>query len=231
MTSTRRFFLFLAATALLASCAGQRLTLRKGERIIFLGDSITELGVKPKGYVTLIRDELDARFPDLGVQIIGAGVSGNKVTDLWKRLGPDVIDRRPDIVAIYIGINDVWHWALKNLQGTTKEQYESGLREVVARIQYSGAEVILCTPSVIGEIPDSTYGQNPMLNEYCAISRKVAKDFGIRLCDLHKAFDAYLLQHNPDKKEKGILTTDGVHLSDEGNRLVATELLKFLRDS
>jgi len=231
MTSARRFFLFLAVTALLAGCVSQRLTLRKGECIVFLGDSITELGVKSKGYVTLVREELDARFPDLGIQIIGAGVSGNKVTDLQKRLGPDVIQKKPNIVAIYIGINDVWHWALKNLQGSTKEQYESGLREVVARIQYSGAEVILCTPSVIGEIPDSTYGQNPMLNEYCAISRKVAKDLSVRLCDLHKVFNTYLLEHNSDKKEKGILTIDGVHLNDEGNRLVATELLKFLRDS
>lgn len=222
--------MFLLTAASLAGCTGAKLSLRNGERIIFLGDSITELGVKPKGYITLLRQELNARHPDLSIEIIGAGVSSNKITDLQKRLRPDVIGKKPTIVVIYIGINDVWHWALENLQGTTREQYESGLREIIARIQYSGAEVILCTPSVIGEKKDGTNAQDVALDEYSGISRKVARELGARLCDLRKAFVGYLSLHNKDNKEKDILTNDGVHLNDEGNKLVAAELLKFLGD-
>jgi isoamyl acetate esterase len=227
MSFRRKLLLGLVTAGMLAGCTGGKLTMKTGERILFFGDSITEQGVKPAGYVTLIREDLSTRYPDLAIEVVGAGVSGNKVPDLQNRLSRDVIEKKPSVVVIYIGINDVWHWKLNNLKGTTEQQYEGGLREIIARIGYSGSEVILCTPSVIGEIPDSTYGQNPMLNQYAAISRKIAKDVGIRLCDLHKAFDTYLMANNPDKKEKGILTTDGVHLNDEGNKFVAKEILRF----
>src|SRR4051794_34706718 len=83
--------------------------LKKGERIIFLGDSITEAGVGPKGYVTLIKKRLAEKHEDLGIEVIGAGVSGNKVPDLQRRFDKDVLAKKPTLVVIYIGINDVWH--------------------------------------------------------------------------------------------------------------------------
>lgn len=218
------FVLITAAT--LSGCSGEKMTLRQGDRIVFFGDSITEQGVKPGGYVSLIREELAARNPDLGIEVIGAGISGNKVPDLQNRLVRDVLEKKPTGVVIYIGINDVWHWNLKDLKGTTKANFESGLREIIARIQYYGSAVILCTPTVIGEKRDSLNAQDPMLKEYSDISRKIAKDRNVQLCDLHKAFQDYLAVHNTENKEKGILTTDGVHLNDEGNKLVAKELLK-----
>jgi lysophospholipase L1-like esterase len=141
-----------------------------------------------------------------------------------------VIDKKPTIVVIYIGINDVWHWALLNHKGTTRVEFGRVLREIVARVQYSGAEVILCTPSVIGEKFDGTNPQDPMLEVYCEISRNIASNQDIRLCDLRKAFIAYLTLHNKENHEKNVLTTDGVHLNDAGNKLVADEMMKFLGD-
>ena len=223
-----RSILLLPLLALtITSCTGGRMTLHPAERIVFLGDSITELGVKPDGYVTLIRETITARHPDFALEVFGAGVSGNKVPDLQQRLARDVISRKPRIVVIYIGINDVWHWALKNLKGTSKQDFEAGLREIIARIQYAGSDVILCTPSVIGEKHDGTNPQDQMLEEYAGISRSVALALGVRLCDLRKAFRSYLLLNNKENKSQGILTRDGVHLNDEGNKFVAQELLKF----
>ncbi|HVN48209.1 MAG TPA: G-D-S-L family lipolytic protein, partial [Bacteroidota bacterium] len=60
------------------------------------------------------------------------------------------------------------------------------------------------------------------------ISRRVAQQTNIALCDLRKAFVEYLQTHNPKNASEGILTVDSVHLNDEGNRLVAHELLKVL---
>jgi lysophospholipase L1-like esterase len=228
MISQKNSLVFLALVLLVGCAAG--IPLRKGNRIVFFGDSITEQGVKPNGYIMLVKNELNARHPDQEIEIIGTGVSGDRVPDLVRRVAEDVIDPRPAIVVIYIGINDVWHWALQGHQGTPKDQYESNLREVIARIQYAGAKVILCTPSVIGEKRDGTNPQDAMLNEYAAISRKIALDLGVRLCDLRKAFVDYLKVHNKEDKEKGVLTTDGVHLNDEGNKLVAQEILKLLQD-
>src|SRR5262245_24882449 len=152
--------------------------LKKGERIIFLGDSITHAGVGKNGYVTLIKNRLAERHKDLEVEVIGAGISGNKVPDLQKRLEKDVIAKKPTLVVIYIGINDVWHGEKDPARGTSKEKFEAGLTEIIRKIKETGARVVLCTLSVIGE---KKAGANPLdkrLDEYADISRKVAKETG-----------------------------------------------------
>jgi lysophospholipase L1-like esterase len=232
MTSKTKTVLLqsISLAIFLVGCAASHQFLRSGERIVFFGDSITQLGVKPNGYVTLVRDSLAAKHGSLNVEVIGAGISGNKVTDLKKRLQRDVLDKRPTIVFIYIGINDVWHWVTPGLKGTSKEDYESGLKEIIGAIQKDGARVVLCTPSVIGEKNDATNPQDAMLNEYSNISRRVAQQTGSRICDLRAAFIEYLKSHNPSNEEKGILTVDRVHLNDAGNRFVAEQMLRILEE-
>jgi lysophospholipase L1-like esterase len=205
--------------------AEQGLKLKKGDRIVFLGDSITQAGVGAKGYITLIRKALRDKA-DVG--IIGAGISGNKVPDLQRRLEKDVLAKKPTIVFIYIGINDVWHGEKDPANGTSKEKFEAGLKDVIGRITAAGAKVILCTPTVIGEKNDGTNNLDAKLDEYAEISRAVAKELNVPLCDLRKEFQNYLKKNNPDNKEKGILTSDRVHLNDEGNQRVAEAMLKML---
>ena len=207
-------------------------SLKKGDRIVFLGDSITAGGVQPDGYVTLIRNALGANAKDLGVETIGAGISGNKVPDLQRRLDRDVLSKNPAIVFIYIGINDVWHWEKQAdgtmAGGTPKDAYEAGLKDIIGKIKAVRARIILCTPSVIGEKADGLNERDPMLEEYAAISRSVAKDGSVELLDLRKVFIDYEKANNKDNQPKGILTGDGVHLNKEGNKLVAEAMLKVL---
>lgn len=207
-------------------------TLKKEDRIVFLGDSITAAAVKPGGYITLINKAITATHPDLGIETFGAGVSGNKVPNLQARLEKDVLSKKPTIVFIYIGINDVWHWK-KNKEGvmaggTTPEAFESGLKDIIAKIHAAGARVILCTATVIGEKNDGTNERDAMLEEYCAISRKVATDTNSQMVDLRKAFIDHLKANNPENLPKGILTGDSVHLNPAGNLLVASEMSKAL---
>jgi lysophospholipase L1-like esterase len=202
--------------------------LKKGERIVFLGDSITAGGVGEKGYVTLIGQALNKKHKGLGITIIGAGVSGSKVPDLQKRLDRDVLKKKPTIVVIYIGINDVWHGLRNPAKGTPKDKYEAGLADVIGKIQAAGARVVLCTPTVIGEKPDGKNEADPRLDEYAGISRKVARQSKATLCDLRKAFVDHLKAHNKAGHQRGVLTTDGVHLNAAGNKLVADTILKVL---
>lgn len=203
--------------------------LKQGERIVFLGDSITQAGVGEKGYVTLVARQLQEKYPDLKAEVIGAGISGNRVPDLEKRLDRDVLSKKPTLVVIYIGINDVWH-SIRD-RGTSKEDFDAGLRNIIGQIQKGGARVILCTPTVIGE---KVRAENPlkldaMLDEYAVISRKVAKDTGSHLLDLRQAFQNYLKENNAEDQEKNVLTTDGVHLNDAGNAFVAAQVMVALR--
>ena len=196
----------------------------KGDRIVFLGDSITQAGVGPKGYVTLIKNAL----ADKGATVIGAGISGNKVPDIQRRLQKDVLDKKPTLVVIYIGINDVWHGQDNPARGTSKEKFESGLEDVIGRVQKAGAKVLLCTPTVIGELTGGKNKNDARLDAYSEIGRKVAKKMKVHVCDLRKAFLAHLEANNKGGKDRGILTSDTVHLNDAGNKFVADTILESL---
>lgn len=199
--------------------------LKSGDRVVFLGDSITQAGARPGGYVALFQQAVDDQFGEGEVEVIGAGISGHKVPDCQKRLDRDVISKKPTHVVIYIGINDVWH-STSN-RGTSKEDYENGLNDLIARIQNAGAQVILCTPSVIGEKIDGSNSLDKMLDEYCDISRKVAAEAKVDLLDLRKLFLDHLKNENKANKPTKILTTDGVHLNPAGNRFVCQSVMDF----
>ncbi len=227
-----RALLMMGAALLMASSAmaaeKDAPSLKKGERIIFLGDSITAGGVGPKGYVTLIKKALAEKHKDLEIEVLGAGISGNKVPDLQKRLEKDVLSKKPTLVVIYIGINDVWHGENDPKRGTTPEKYEAGLKEIIGKIKDAGGRVVLCTPTVIGEKTEGGNKLDKKLDEYADISRMVAKETGVQLCDLRKAFVEHLAKHNKENKEKGVLTGDRVHLNEEGNKLVADTILSVI---
>jgi lysophospholipase L1-like esterase len=208
--------------------ADEPVSLKKGDRIVFLGDSITQGGGGANGYITLVKKALDEKHKDLGIETINAGISGNKVPDLQKRVEKDVVAKKPTVVYIYIGINDVWHGEKNPANGTPKDKFEAGLKEVIGKITDSGAKVIVCTPTVIGEKKDGGNKLDKQLDEYADISRKVAKELKLPLCDLRKAFVDYLKDNNKEDKESGVLTGDRVHLNPAGNKLVADTMLKML---
>ena len=215
----------------MSSSVAVEIPLKNGDRIVFLGDSITQAGAGPSGYVTRFKEAIAANHQekDLKLEVIGAGISGNKVPDLEKRLERDVLSKNPTVVVIYIGINDVWH--SQQGRGTPKDQFEAGLKRIIAAIQMSGARVVLCTASVIGEKTDGSNPLEKMLDEYCEVSRRVAAESKTQLLDLRQAFLNHLKQNNPKNLEKGVLTTDGVHLNSNGNQFVADQMLAAFQTS
>jgi lysophospholipase L1-like esterase/predicted esterase len=203
--------------------------IRPDERIAFLGDSITQSGNRRGGYVDLLRTAISEKRPD--ARVIPARISGHRVPNLLKRFHRDVIDKKATLVFVYIGINDVWH--SQSGRGTPADEYEAGLRTIVRELRASGADVVLATPSVIGERP--VVGDNEldeMLEQYAAMSRKVAEEEGATLCDLRRAFQNHLKIFNAaNGVDRGVLTTDGVHLNAAGNLFVATHAARALREA
>jgi len=222
------------ACVLLCGCVTvEQEPLKENDTIVFLGDSITAVGARPGGYVTLASEAITKAYPDLNIQVIGAGKGGHKVPDCQKRLDRDVLQKKPTVVMIYIGINDVWHWThpkvvARGKKGTTPEVFESGLKDMIGKINEVGARVILCTPSVIGEKHDGSNSEDKMLDQYSDISRRVARETGSQLLDLRKEFIAYLKVNNPENLEKGILTKDSVHMNEAGNRFLCEQVLGAL---
>jgi len=220
------------------------------KKVVFLGDSITAAGVYDKeiaqpygdtfvypiatGFITLLNENVGE-----DVELIGKGVSGDKVSNLLERYKKDVLSLNPDIVFIYIGINDIWH-KYDFGTGTDIIFYENGLKKIIGDLKNQGARVILCTPTVIGE----NKGEFTLVNEfkdietmeimngdldaYSDVIRKLSSELNTDLLDLREIFMSYISENNPNNESSGITTYDGVHLNDLGNKLIADEMLKFL---
>jgi lysophospholipase L1-like esterase len=195
-------------------------TQEKPIKILFFGDSITEMGVKDKGYIDLFNGKLKNTRQTEKYQLIGSGIGGNKVYDLFFRMESDVLNKQPDIVVIWIGVNDVWHKSMFGT-GTDMDKFERMYADILQRLQQKGIKVFCCTPACIGEKTDHSNAQDGDLNEFSKIIRKTASANGAGLIDFRKAFIDYNLIHNTDNKKQGILTYDGVHLNDTGNQVVA----------
>jgi lysophospholipase L1-like esterase len=202
-------------------------TMQQKQRVIFFGDSITQAAVQPKGYITVMGDMLKQKGLADRYELIGAGVSGNKIYDLYLRIEEDVLAKNPDVVFIYVGVNDVWHKRSSGT-GTDADKFEKFYNAVIKKLKDKNIKVILCTMATIGERTDFSNEQDGDLNYYANIIRQIAKNNNCPLVDLRKAFLDYNLANNKENKDRGILTTDRVHLNEKGNQLVAEEMLKAL---
>ena len=88
--------------------------------------------------------------------------------------------------------------------------------------------MLFCTPTVIGEDVDSKSEENVRLTQYADIVRRVADDTDSQLCDLSQAFGDELRTLNPGLAYQGVLTTDGVHMNEAGNRFLAERIRECL---
>ena len=217
-----RSLIILSIFSILTSMVPQKIT-----RIVFFGDSITEAGAKPDGFITKIGEALKAKGLTNLYDLVGAGVGGNKVTDLYLRLNDDVVSKNPDVVFIWIGVNDVWHKTLSGT-GTDADKFEKFYTAIILRLQSKNIKVILCTPATIGEKFDFTNQQDGDMNRYSQIIRDLSKNYKCGLIDFREIFHVYNSKNNPDNKPSGSLTVDGVHLNAEGNQLVAEKMLETI---
>ena len=219
-----RLFIFSTLILLLMGFNSQKKT-----RVIFFGDSITQAGISAGGYIKRIDSMCKAEGREANFEFVGAGIGGNKVYDLYLRLDNDVLAKEPDVVIIYIGVNDVWHKSSSGT-GTDADKFEKFYQAIIDKLKAKNIKIILCTPAAIGEKTDFSNPQDGDMNAYSNIIRGIAKKNELTLVDLRKAFLEFNLKNNPDNKDRGILTTDRVHLNPRGNQLVADEMWKVIKD-
>ncbi|HKB40489.1 MAG TPA: GDSL-type esterase/lipase family protein [Gemmataceae bacterium] len=201
--------------------ARRTIELKKGDRIIFFGDSLTALAIKDshvptgKGYVPLVREVMKEK----GVEVDAVATGGHKVTDLLKRVDRDVIAKKPTVVVIQIGVNDAG-------AGVTPEQFKAQLEELIDKLQKGGAQVIQCTCTCRREGYDVKDALDKKLDALADAARTIAREKKLPLVDLRQAFIDYWKKNNPDNKPKGFLTYDGNHWTEAGHKYVAEQMLK-----
>jgi lysophospholipase L1-like esterase len=216
------FLLVLPCAALAQDDPAERkIELKKGDKIIFFGDSLTALAVKDskvpegKGYVPLVREALK----DRGVEVDAVATGGHRVPNLLARVDKDVLAKKPTIVVIQIGVNDAG-------SGVTPEMFKAQLEELIDKLHKGGAQVVLCSCTCRVEGYNPADPMDKKLDALADVARTITREKKLPLNDLRKAFIEYWKQHNPDNKRSGFLTYDGNHWTETGHKYVAEQMLK-----
>ena len=174
--------MFTAGNA--AEPAPSKIAIKNGEKIAFMGDSITAAGRSPGGYCQLVL----AALKDQGIEAtpVFAGISGHKSNQMLARLEKDVLRHKPDWMTLSCGVNDVWH----GKRGVDLESYKKNITEIVSRAQAAGVKVVLLTSTMIRE--DQSNDLNQKLLPYNEFIKVLAKEKKCLLADLNADMQASL---------------------------------------
>jgi len=201
--------------------------IKDNSTVLFQGDSITDCGRSKEnkadlggGYAMMAAAWFNALHPDINVNFINRGISGNRVKDLVARWKEDCIDLKPDIVSILIGINDCWRRYDRN-DPTTAEQYEEGYRNILTQVkENTNAKIIILEPFVL-PVPEDRKQWREDLDPKIAVVRSLAREFGALYIPLDGIFASYSTRKNPE-----YWAADGVHPTKAGHAVIAKEWLK-----
>jgi lysophospholipase L1-like esterase len=219
MTTKTCFAVLAASTLAIAASAAEPVKVKEGDKIAFLGDSITQLGDRPTGYVNLVMKGLEV----VGVPAvkIAAGISGHKSDNMRGRLQRDVLDKHPQWMTLSCGVNDVWHGA----RGVPLDAYKANISNILDRCAEAGIKVVILTATMIHENPDND--NNKKLAAYNDFLRQEAAARKLPLADLNAQMQELLKTYPPEVKGNK-LTVDGVHMAWDGNRMMARGILLAL---
>ncbi|MGE4301669.1 MAG: SGNH/GDSL hydrolase family protein [Victivallaceae bacterium] len=214
--------LLLAGLCLAGLMLRAGVEVKTGEKIAFLGDSITYYGAaSPSGYCNLVLSGLAAN--GVKAEPVFAGISGNKSNQMLERLEADVLSKSPQWLLLSCGVNDVWHGE----KGVPLPDYEKNITAIVDKARAAGVRVVILTSTMIGE--DSENDNNRKLEEYNAFLRKLAEQKQCLIADLSEEMKTKVAAEVAAGRTAGtLLTVDGVHMNPLGNIMMAKVILKTL---
>lgn len=199
--------------------------------IVFQGDSITDTGRnrendnnKGFGYANMVSGELGANEPYQYV-FYNRGISGNRVVDLFARMKVDMINLKPDIMSILIGVNDVWHeYTRKN--GVSAEKFELVYDLMIEELlrELPGLKLMILEPFVLPGSATQNSEEHPDRWEFFSrevplraqAARRLAEKYHLPFIPLQEMFNKV----NGDTPAPGYWLRDGVHPTAAGHTLI-----------
>lgn len=201
-----------------------------GQRILFIGDSITDCDRRNlaapfgNGYMSLVRAFVTARYPQVRLTWFNRGISGDTTRDLARRWEQDAIALQPDWLSVMIGINDIWRGFEpgREHEAVPIDEYESNLRRLLRRAaDQTSCRIILADPYLIE--PDPLEPQRAETDRYCAVVAKLAGEFEALHVKTQEAFNAALATTTP-----GDWADDRVHPNLPGHAVIAQAFLDVI---
>jgi lysophospholipase L1-like esterase len=182
-----------------------KIELKSNQTIVFIGDSITDAdrdlpAYRPFGfgYVRFVANTLLAKYPQLNLNIINVGVSGNTVRDLRHRWEKDCIKLQPDVLSVLVGINDVarrYAEPEKLPRAVYEDEYELTYRQLLSQAkQRLNCQLVLMEPFMFcSDAEDEVFKS---LRGYIDIVNRLAEEFGAVLVPLQSGIDKQI-KHVP----------------------------------
>lgn len=198
----------------------------KSQIILFQGDSITDCGRDKSdpnslggGYPSFLSGILPLKNPDTAYVFLNRAVSADRIVDLYARLKEDIINLKPDILSILIGINDVWHeFASKQGVGSKKFKKIFAMLLDEVREEMPGVKIVLLEPFILraGAPSESYDGWNAEMRVRREIVSDLAKQYSAVFVPLQDEFDRLSEKHAPE-----FWARDGVHPTSAGHMAIA----------
>lgn len=191
-------------------------------KILFQGDSITDAGASAaqkkgsslgSGYPKYAAEYLREMFSDKELDFINLGISGNQTKDIVERIQTDIIDVKPDLTSILVGINDVWHH-FGDKQWIPNDVFEERYRIILEAIKSTGSHIVMMEPYFIPVDDDEERFRVDLPNKVSVI-RKLAREYA----EVYIPLDGYIAAECVRREPKE-LSEDGVHPSPEGARFI-----------
>ena len=196
-------------------------------RILFQGDSITDAqrlrdteavgGYMGCGYPTLVAGKLAYENPGK-YEFLNRGISGNRIVDLYARLKFDLINLKPDVLSILIGVNDVWH-EFGHQNGVETNRFERLYNILIEDVKAAlpDIKIMILEPFVLpGNANEGVYGKFlAEVKEKAAAAKRVAEKNGLVFVPLQEKMEKLAEVAGPDK-----VLADGVHPLAAGHELI-----------
>lgn len=207
------------------------ITINNDSRILFFGDSITDIKFnrkfnrKLKGkniYALNLGNKIKRLYPN--AKVFYKGVASNRVYHLYDRLTKDCIDLKPNVIIMLIGVNDAWEHYVPEDYPPLCRPMKPHLDEIYRRIktELDDVQILFLMPFMI-DTDKQKLPFHTILNEYRAELEKTALENGAEIVDLQKLFDRV-----QEKIEPAKLAADGIHPTDLGHRIMADEICRHL---
>ncbi len=188
--------------------------------LVFIGDSITDAGRREDpeglghGWVRAAATELAQRGDDR--EIVNTGISGDRVRDLRARWKVDALDHDPELLTVYVGINDTWR-RYDSDDPTTAESFEEDYRFILKRAHDAvGPRLILVEPFVVPVTAAQRRWGEEDLDAKRTVVRTLADEYGAAFVPL-----ARVMSDAADQYGASAIAADGVHPTELGATLIA----------
>ena len=202
------------------------------DKVLFVGDSITDCmrrrpvgtgGGLGLGYVAMFHAWVKLKRPDLALDVINMGVSGNTIRLMADRWQTDVLSFQPDVLFILIGVNDVWirYGCEGDLASTSlSEEYLKLYDQLLCRTVSAVRQICLMTPYIIPNQTNAAMYQE--LLPYMQGVKALGQQFHLPVIDLQNVMEKLL----SDGIEPELISLDGVHPNILGRMAITEAVLR-----